>query len=97
MNNNERQTLTVEFEQLTLIWLDGFISGGATIVTNCTNASPEEADSIPRRLGNSMAADPAAMETIRDSIRERLNGIEDKETSLLVNLLSDRPSDEKPI
>ena len=59
---------------LVSIWLDGFLSGGATALENFTGASEWAADDAARGMSRMLQADPIAMLGIEREVKGRLTG-----------------------
>lgn len=62
-------------EALLPIYLDGFITGASSALLTCGPNIPEERrDEIADWLTQGISQDPALAETMREEIRERLQG-----------------------
>lgn len=68
-----------EFDRSSIldVWLDGFVSGLSTAAKNFTECSAEQADEFAHMVALSITNDPAAMETVRREVFERLTGMID--------------------
>ncbi|MCZ9635083.1 hypothetical protein [Rhodococcus sp. BH5] len=58
------------------IWIDGYLSGATSAALHVNGGDEAGADSYGDEMTNRMLADPAAMEIIRQQVRERLLSIE---------------------
>jgi hypothetical protein len=67
------------------IWLDGFTSGCTTSFIALTEATEEAADTWADHVCKALANDPAAMETVRKEVRERVLGIPGAPSTLRVH------------
>ncbi|WP_157680190.1 hypothetical protein [Mycobacterium dioxanotrophicus] len=68
-----------EFDRSTLldIWLDGFTSGLTTAAQNLSGCGGDMADKFADDVVIGIKKDPAAMETIRREVFERVTGMFD--------------------
>ena len=70
---------------LIAIWLDGFNSGVASTSKFLLGYSDKAADQLADKLSGHLTGDPAAMEQVRNEIRERLQGIDTGAKNLTVH------------
>lgn len=68
-----------EFDRSSIldVWLDGLVSGLSTAAKNFTKCSDEQANEFADMVALSITNDPAAMETVRREVFERLTGMID--------------------
>lgn len=75
---------TVDINILTDLFLDGMLSGLMTVLINGADMEAGEARAEAVRVVYEVVDDPAVMETIRDTMRARINHGEHKQTVLQV-------------
>lgn len=64
------------------IWMDGLISGVSSLALHVNGGDEADADVAGDILAKRMRDDPAAMETVRRNVLERLQGIESRPHTL---------------
>ena len=71
-------------QMLVSIWLDGFLSGGATALESFAGAPDHVAAKTARHMSGILQADPLAMLGIEREVKERLAGIDTGTKSITV-------------
>lgn len=78
MGDNKSKILAQPLDASVLvdIWLDGYLSGATSTALHVNGGDVDDADKWGDKAAATLVGDPAAMEVVRNQVRERLLSID---------------------